>query len=98
MERRTFKFGSHWSRWARRWAQAATCAAAVGAVTGEVVVLEENGGTRRIMDAAGQVHTVMKGKIRGPERKAAAERARLTREAANRRQHETPATHGEVAP
>jgi hypothetical protein len=47
---------------------------------GQVKVIEETRGTRKIVDAAGHVHVVMK-RVTPAERKAAALRARASREA-----------------
>jgi hypothetical protein len=58
---------------------------------GKVTVIEETRGTRKIVDAAGRVHEVMK-RTTPAERKAAALRARSSREAMARMHHGEPAS------
>jgi hypothetical protein len=58
---------------------------------GEVKVVNETPGSRTIVDSTGKTHQVMK-KITPAERKAAAERARKTREA------KAKASEGAAAP
>lgn len=69
---------------------------------GQVRVIEETRGTRRIVDAAGNVHVVMK-RVTPAERKAAARRARASREAMAKKHHVGPASkkpvsHSQVNP
>ena len=59
---------------------------------GRVKVIEETRGTRRIVDAAGNVHVVMK-RVTPAERKAAALRARASREAMSKKHHAGPASN-----
>ena len=69
---------------------------------GQVKVLDETRGTRTIVDAAGHVHLVMR-RVTPAERKAAALRARASREAMAKKHHagpasNKPASHSKVNP
>jgi hypothetical protein len=54
---------------------------------GPVVVVQETRGTRTVVDSAGRTHLLMR-RITHADRKAAAARAKATREAALRRQQD----------